>query len=124
MASMYLTLMVLKQNLYLLSEVEELEYEPKVHLINPYLVSEDGEITKWPLHTEEEHIMIDSTNLLTAVQPTDELRDKYLKKVGKTIEQVVDKEPQPVLLSEGDELLEPIKFDDEFSDYEPYYLEE
>ncbi len=121
---MYLTLMVLKQNLYLLSEVEELDYEPKVHLINPYLVSDDGEITKWPLHTEEEHIMIDSTNLLTAVQPTDELRDKYLKKVGKTIEQVVDKEPQPVLLSEGDELLEPIKFDDEFSDYEPYYLEE
>ena len=77
-----------------------------------------------PLHTEEEHIMIDSINLLTLVQPTDELRDKYLKKVGKTIDQVVDKEPESVLLSEGDELLEPIKFDDEFSDYEPYYLEE
>lgn len=118
---MTLALMVLRSNLKLLCRYEELEYEPRVHMINPYEVDNKGNLSPWPLHTDEKHILIDSSQLLTAVTPTEEIKKKYIELVG---EEEVNKTPEPVLLSEGDQILEPITFDDGFDEYEPRYIEE
>ena len=116
-----LALLVLRQNLSLVSGYEELEYEPRVHMINPHVIDDEGNLSPWPKHTSENHILIDSSQLLTAVSPSDEIRKKYVELVG---EEEVNKTPEPVLLSESDQILEPITFGDEFDEYEPRYLEE
>jgi hypothetical protein len=118
---MMLALMVLRSNLTLLARYEELEYEPRVHMIQPYEVDAEGNLSPWPLHTNEKHILIDSSQLLTAVAPNEELQKKYIELVG---EEEVNKTPEPVLLSEGDQILEPITFDEGFEEYEPRYIEE
>ena len=116
-----LALLVLRQNLSLVSKYEELEYEPRVHLIDPHVIDDKGNLSPWPQHTNENHILIDSSQLLTAVSPNDDIKKKYVELVG---EEEVNKTPESVLLSESDQILEPISFEDEFDEYEPRYLEE
>ena len=114
---MNLALVILRNGVTLVSEMEELEYEPKVHLVCPYEVGGKTKVTlsRFPQHTEDEHILLRSEELLTVCEPTQAIVDKYLKKVGKTLEELKP-EPKPVILTE-DTIL-----DDE--EYEPRYTEE
>ena len=57
---------------------------------------------------------MNSEDLLTVVTPKQSLADAYLKKVGKTMEDLQPKDDR-VLLSEGDIVPD---------DYEPRYIEE
>ena len=47
---MNISLILLRTGEYLVSQVEELQYEPKVHLTSPYLVSGKTKVTLsvWP----------------------------------------------------------------------------
>ena len=113
-----LAVIVLKTGEYLISETDQLEYEPKVHLISPYLLGGKTKLTlsRWPLHTDDEHVLLHSDSVLTVVEPKEDIVKLYLAKVGKEIETFTS-EPQPVTLTEDYQ----IQDDDE---YEPRYIEE
>ena len=115
---MNLALMILKTGQTLIAQSEQLEYEPKVHLINPMEVSGKTKVvlSPWPSHTKDDHILLHSDSLLTVCEPTRELRDKYIKRLGLKEEDLVPR-PAPVMLTEDEQV-------PETDDYEPRYVEE
>jgi len=121
---MNLLLVLLRSGTTLISLSEELEYEPKCHLIEPYEVTGKTKITltPWPPHTDEKNILLHSDSLLTVVEPTLTLANQYLKKIGKTMEDLQTKDNR-VLLNEDENVPDmppPLPEDD----YEPQYIEE
>ena len=116
-----LALIHLKTGQVLVSRSDELEYEPKVHLIEPYIVSGQKKITltPWPPYTDDSHILLRSDDLLTVCEPTQEILESYAKKVGADPASFSVKEEEKVLLTEedGDGL-------PEGKEYEPEYIEE
>ena len=113
--------MVLKTGQKLIACSEELDYEPKVHLIEPYEVTGKTKVTltPWPGHTDDKHILLRSDDLLTVVTPLKSIADSYLKKIGKTYDDLQPKETK-IQLNEEDLIPDPPAEDG----YEPYYLEE
>ena len=85
-----MTLVILKDQTHLITQTEQLEVEPRVHLFEPYVVSGTQKITlsQWPepLYTNEKHILIHTDSLLTVCDPTPELIELYLKKVDRVKE--------------------------------------
>ena len=123
-----LALMVLKTGQVLVSETEQLDYEPKVHLVNPYLVSGKTKVvlTSWPDYTDDEHVLLNSDSILTVCDPTEKVASAYLSKVGKKPEDFTDA-PEPVILKEDSDVQqEPLIHDgiEDDGEYEPRYLEE
>jgi len=118
---MNLSLILLKQGLTLIAQTDEMDYEPKVHLLNPFTVSGKTKLTltRWPEHTEDDHILLHSENLLTVCEPTKALRKAYMTK-AKLTEADLKPKPERVILNE-EERLPPPQFEDE---YEPEYIEE
>lgn len=102
----------------LVAQTEQLEYEPKVHLVDPYEVTGTKAVTlkEWPLYTDDDHILLQSDTLLTVCEPSIKIRQAYLKKIGKT-EDDFKPEPIPVLLTEDENV-------PDNEDYEPRYIEE
>ena len=120
---MNLLLVMLKTGQTLVSLSEELEYEPKCHLIEPHEVTGKTKITltPWPPHTDEKNILLHSDSLLTVVEPTLTLANQYLKKIGKTMEDLQTKDNR-VLLTEDENVPDLPPPPEE--DYEPMYIEE
>ena len=119
---MKLALLILKTGQNLIAQTDEMEYEPKVHMIDPMEVGGKTKVTlsRWPLHTSDTHVLLHSDSLLTVCEPSIQLRDAYLAKIGETVEEFeVEDEgiTKPVLLNEDEEVPQ----DD---DYEPRYVEE
>jgi len=115
------TLLILKNGQVLISESEEMDYEPKVHLIRPYEVSGKTKVTltPWPSYTSDTDILLRSDDLLTVCEPEKSLLEIYLKKIGKTIKDYEEKiEEEKVLLNEQEELP-----NGDFDEYEPMYTE-
>ena len=73
-------------------------------------------LQRWPEHSKDDHILLNTDTLLTVCEPTDEVRDAYLKKVGLTLDDFKP-EPEKILLNEGESI-------PEGDDYEPRYVEE
>lgn len=117
-----LTLLLLKTGQQLICLSEQMDYEPACHLVEPYLVSGKVKptLSAWPPHTKDDHILLYSEALLTASTPTDALRDAYLKKIGKTLEEVTPKELDKLLLQENEQVIDP----DIDPEYEPMYVED
>lgn len=115
---MNLALILLKTGQTLMTQTEQMEYEPKVHLVNPMTISGKAKLTlsRWPEYTNDEHVLLNTDALLTVCEPSDQLRDAYLKKVGKTTEDFKP-EPKKVLLTEDETV-------PDGEDYEPRYIEE
>ena len=66
----------------LIAEVVELDSEfgdPDWKLVNPYKIDEEGNLISWPNITEQREIKIISDNVLTVVDPTPEIVEKYLE---------------------------------------------
>jgi len=120
---MNLLLVMLKTGQTLVSLSEELDYEPKCHLIQPYEITGKTKLilTPWPPHTDEENILLHSDSLLTVIEPTEAIANQYLKKIGKTMEDIKPKDNR-VLLNEEENVpdLPPVPEDE----YEPQYIEE
>ena len=70
----------------------------------------------WPDYTDDEHILLTSDTLLTVCEPTELVRDAYLKKIGKTLEDL-NSEPERVMLNEDETI-------PDGEDYEPRYVED
>lgn len=114
---MNLAIVLLKRGDTLISQVDELDYEPKCHLVKPHTFSGKTKLTlsSWPEHSDDTDILISSEELLTVVEPTEQLRKAYMTKVGIT-EKDLNAKPKPVILTEDS-----IPSED---DYEPEYIEE
>ena len=117
---MEISVLLLKSGEYLVSQVEELQYEPKVHLTSPYLLSGKTKTTLsiWPHYTPDSHVLLYSDDLRTIVTPMPEIRAAYLKKIGKTEEDLID-EAKPVMLNEDNQ-----DWVDDVDEYEPRYVEQ
>lgn len=76
-------LILLMNNTFLISEVEELVVdfgEPNCKLTNPYLISDSLELEPWiEKYTDENELLIGSDKILTIVEPKKTLLDKYLE---------------------------------------------
>jgi len=112
---MNLMMMVLKNGSTIVSLSEELEHEPRVHLLRPHIVSGKSKIVlnRWPEYTDDDHVLLRSEDLLTVCEPTKRVVDAYERKVGKLNELIST--PEPVILNEE------LSTDEE---YEPLYREE
>ena len=120
---MTIALLVLKTGQVLVSQTDELQYEPKVHCICPYLVGGKTKVTMtpWPEYTEDDHILLHSDDLLTVCEPSPAVLEVYLKKLGKTMDDLKEAS-KPVILTEEDNPLPILDGDD--NEYEPRYTEE
>jgi hypothetical protein len=120
---MNLVLLVLKNDTYLVSLVETLDLEPNCHLqyphtFRPYKSAGGYTFQRWPQHTGEEDILIHSTDILTICEPEDKLREAYLKKIGKTEEDLTEVSKQVILNEDVDP-----EDKDWIDDYVPDYTE-
>jgi len=109
-------LIILTSGETLVSYAEELDYEPKCHMISPYLVSGKTKVTltKWPSHTDDEHILLKSDDLLTVCTANEKVTNLYTSKVK---DPGLDKPSKSVMLSEDEQV-------PNFDEYEPKYIEE
>ena len=69
--------MILKSGIHLISQVEQLEEEPNCHLLDPYLIRDDGTLQPWPSWTTDTDVLLYSETLATIVEPTSEIKKKY-----------------------------------------------
>ena len=95
-----------------------MDYEPAVHMFRPHTFSGKTKITlaSWPEQSVDEHVLINTDSLLTICEPTEAIRKAYEGKV-KNAPKELKPEPQPVILTEDENLL------DVEDDYEPRYQE-
>ena len=107
-----------------MSQIDEIPAEPRVHLVQPFVVGGKSKITltRWPEHTDDIDILLHSESLLTVCDPTKELADLYLKKVGKSAEEIT-KDPDRVMLNEGENVLDELTSPMYNDEYEPRYIE-
>ena len=109
-------LVLLQTGVTLVALIEQLEYEPAVHLRLPHTISGKTKITltPWPEHTMDEHILFKSDSLLTVCELSEELKAAYLKKIGMK-DSDFKEESQSIILNEDENVVD---------DYEPRYVEE
>ena len=62
---------------YLLAKVTELDEEPIYLLERCYEVSEEGELIPFPKHSSQRDIFLTSDVVLTILEPSQTLLDKY-----------------------------------------------
>ena len=118
---MNIALVILKNGIALVSQSDELEYEPKCHLTRPMAIggTKNVVLTPWPAHTDDTHILLRSEDLLTVCEPNEKVLNAYMKKCGIKASDL-NQAPQPVILNE--ETQPPFPEDDD--EYEPHYVEE
>ena len=62
---------------YLLAKITELDEEPVYLLERCYEVSEEGELIPFPKHSSQRDIFLTSDVILTILEPSQTLLDKY-----------------------------------------------
>ena len=71
-------LILLRQrNEYLIAKITELDEEPVYLLERCYEVSEEGELIPFPKHSSQRDIFLTSDVVLTILEPSQTLLDKY-----------------------------------------------
>lgn len=127
---MQLSLVITKSGLEVVSQTTQLDYEPSCHMVNPCTISGTTKITlkRWPAHTDDEHILLRSEDLLTVCEPSEKLAEAYMKKFKLTaedFEEALTEGQEPVMLNEHQEpQLPDIESVPDFEDgYEPRYEE-
>lgn len=55
----------------------ELDEEPSILIENCHRVNEDGELSKFPLHTDQRDLFLTSDLIFSILDPSAELVDKY-----------------------------------------------
>ena len=74
--------LLLKNNTVVIAKVEEVLGEigePDCKLIKPYILNQSShELEKWLTYTDQDVILIRSDDVLTFVEPSKEIVDRYL----------------------------------------------
>lgn len=78
-------ILVLINGITLISSIEEIMTDPgnpDCRIVNPYKVIgnlDEFKLEKWIPFTEQEELLIHSTNILTIVDPTDKILESYIE---------------------------------------------
>ena len=128
---MQIGLFVTKSGLVIVSQSDQLDYEPACHLTNPCTITGTSRITlkRWPEHTDDKDILLRSEDLLTVCEVSEAVLAAYMKKYDITeedLEEALTEEQEPVMLNEQQEpQLPDIESVPDFEDgYEPRYQED
>ena len=115
--------MILKTGQTLIAQTEQLEYEPRVHLVKPMMVSGKTKLslTPWPEYTDDTDVLLHSDSLLTVCEPSEQVLSAYIKKTGLKEEDLNPPETR-VILNEEESVPDPQP--PEIDEYEPRYIEE
>ena len=70
-------LLLRQRSEYLLAKITELDEEPVYLLERCYEVSEEGELIPFPKHSSQRDIFLTSDVVLTILEPSQTLLDKY-----------------------------------------------
>lgn len=70
-------LLLRQRNEYLIAKITELDEEPIYLLERCYEVSEEGELIPFPKHSSQRDIFLTSDVILTILEPSQSLLDKY-----------------------------------------------
>ena len=70
-------LLLRQRNEYLIAKITELDEEPIYLLERCYEVSEEGELIPFPKHSSQRDIFLTSDVVLTILEPSQSLLDKY-----------------------------------------------
>ena len=121
---MNIALVILKNGITLVSQSDELEYEPKCHLTRPMVVSGDKNLslTSWPKYTDDTDILLRSDDLLTVCEPTERVLEAYMKKCGIKASDL-NSAPKQVILTE-EQPTPSQSYEEDLDEYEPHYVEE
>ena len=77
MKKMETQLLLLKSGINLITKIETLDEEPAAHLEQPYRIKDDGTLEPWPLHTNDDDVLIYSDTIATILEPKEEILKKY-----------------------------------------------
>ena len=75
--SVVLLILLRQRSEYLLAKITELDEEPVYLLERCYEVSEEGELIPFPKHSSQRDIFLTSDVVLTILEPSQTLLDKY-----------------------------------------------
>lgn len=125
---MQLSLVILQNGLEIVAQTTQLDYEPSCHMVSPCTVSGTTKVTlkRWPAHTDDEHILLRSEDLLTVCEPSEQLAAAYMKKFKLTagdFEETLTEDQEPVMLTEEEQRPDIASVPDFDDDYEPRYEE-
>lgn len=125
---MILSLIILKNGLEIVAQSDQLDYEPKCHLVNPCTIAGATKVSlkRWPAHAADKHILLRSDDLLTVCEPSKAVTEAYMRKFklkAEDLEEDLTSDPEPVMLNEQQQpSIEGVpSFED---DYEPRYVED
>ena len=121
---MNIALIVLRDGPILVSQTEELDHEPRAHLIRPMSISGTTNVVlkQWPPYTDDTDILLRSDDLLTVCEPTERVLETYMKKCGIKASDL-NSAPKQVILTEEQPTPSP-SYEEDLDEYEPHYVEE
>lgn len=64
-------------SLYLIGKITELDEEPSLLIENCYSIAPDGEMTQYPLHTDQRDLFLTFDQTLTILDPSASIADSY-----------------------------------------------
>ena len=76
--------LILKIGTTLIAEVSEVGAdvgEPDCQLTNPFRITDEGVFIRWPSVTDQRTILMQSDSILTIVDPTEDLVNKYKESI-------------------------------------------
>ena len=119
---MNIAVIVLRDGPVIVSQTEELEHEPRVHLIRPKSISGSTNLVlkQWPPYTDDTDILLRSEDLLTVCEPNERVLAAYIKKCGISASDLTSA-PKQVILNEEPQAP---RYEEDPDEYEPQYLEE
>jgi len=77
--------LLLKTGITIISEMIEVGAEvgePDCRLVNPFSIDEEKNLKRWPIFTDQRSLMISSDSILTIVDPSQEVLEKYKEVVS------------------------------------------
>ena len=95
-----LKLLLLKNNSYVVAQVEEIVADygmPNCKLIQPYEVMSEVDLRPWPCYTDQEEVLFSSDNILTIISPNADVVKAYIDMVPSVIDEEVDEVLQRTL---------------------------
>ena len=74
---MQIALIILKSGIHLITKAEQLDEEPSYLLRNCHEVTGHG-LSKYPPYSDQDDLFLESTDVLTVVDPSPAIAKKYL----------------------------------------------
>ena len=88
-----LKLLLLKNNSYVIAQVEEIVADygmPNCKLVSPYEVVSEVDLRRWPCYTDQEEVLFSSDNIMTIISPCADVVKAYIDMVPSVIDEEVD----------------------------------